>query len=116
MTTQSVSIQIMQALLNDLRGAGKDAAMADFDIAPALSDWASRLETAIATLQAADATCDGQDAVRLDWLMSRDNRSIRVQGNGNNWSVLDCSNGLTFITRDQPSARAAIDAAIALSL
>lgn len=56
---------------------------------------------------------DARDAARLDWLTDRANRNLRVQGDRDNWSVLDCANGLVFVTRNQPSARAAIDAAIA---
>lgn len=49
------------------------------------------------------------DAERLEWVVSA--RNMRVQGSGDSWSVLDCSNGLTFAVRNAPTMRAAIDAA-----
>lgn len=52
-----------------------------------------------------------RDAGRLDWVIA--NRNLRVQGKGANWMVLDCRDGLTFITQDHSTPREAIDAAIA---
>lgn len=55
------------------------------------------------------------DTTRLEWLVigvGRD-KAARVMGNDKNgWSVCDCSNGLTFMSRGCPSFRAAIDEAM----
>jgi hypothetical protein len=51
------------------------------------------------------------DTERLDWVLL--NRNFRVQGNdAKGWCILDCSKGLTFITKGHPTARLAIDAAM----
>jgi len=50
------------------------------------------------------------DGQRLDFIVARPH--LRIAGsNDRGWSVMDCSNGLTFVVRNQPTFRAAIDAA-----
>ncbi len=54
-----------------------------------------------------------EESARLDWLLT--NRNYRVQGSdAKGWFVLDCGNGLTFITRGHATPRDAIDAAMAI--
>ena len=51
-----------------------------------------------------------EDAARLDWVVK--NRNLRVQGSDESgWVVLDCGDGLTFVTQGHSTYRAAIDAA-----
>lgn len=53
------------------------------------------------------------DTERLDWLLDRRNSMLKVQGTDERgWSVLDQSNGLTFVARGLPTSRAAIDTAM----
>lgn len=71
----------------------------------------AELEAARAAAMA-EAAKDRADAERLDWVLSHPYH--RVQGNDKTgWAVMDCSNGLTFVVRNEGSAREAIDAAIA---
>ena len=54
---------------------------------------------------------DALDGERLDWVIEHRSH-YRVQGSDKNgWYVLDCSNGLQFITDKHPTPRQAIDAA-----
>jgi hypothetical protein len=54
---------------------------------------------------------DALDGERLDWVIEHRSH-YRVQGSDKNgWYVLDCSNGLQFITAKHPTPRQAIDAA-----
>lgn len=54
-----------------------------------------------------------KDTARLDFVMNRENRHLRVQGDDvNGWCVLDCGNGLEFIVRHANTYREAIDRAI----
>jgi hypothetical protein len=55
-----------------------------------------------------------KDSARLDWVIR--NRDMRVQGDDHRgWHVLDCSDGLTFVVREEGSFRSAIDAAMEAS-
>ncbi|NID14384.1 hypothetical protein [Luteibacter yeojuensis] len=51
------------------------------------------------------------DAERLDWLARHPTMSIHGSDERGSWSVIDGSNGLTFASRNEPTYRAAIDAA-----
>lgn len=55
-----------------------------------------------------------QDSVRLAWVI--ENSMVRVQGSDERgWMVLDCSNGLTFLTKEKhKSYNEAIDEAMAI--
>lgn len=58
-----------------------------------------------------EATLHAQD--RLAWII--ENRHLRVQGTDERgWSVLDCSNGLTFLVEKADSYVEAIDEAMKL--
>jgi len=51
------------------------------------------------------------DTERLDWILS--NRMYRVKGSDlHGWAVLDCSDGLEYLTEKHATSRDAIDAAI----
>jgi hypothetical protein len=55
------------------------------------------------------------DADRLEWLIEGGGarKAAKVMGsNERGWSVCDCSDGLTFISRGLPTMREAIDAAM----
>lgn len=55
------------------------------------------------------------DTARLEWLVIGRGRekSAKVMGSDKNgWSVCDCSDGLTFMSRGCPSFRSAIDEAM----
>jgi len=52
-----------------------------------------------------------KDAGRLEWVVK--NKQMRVQGRDDSWFVLDCGNGLTFVTDRKLTYREAIDTAMA---
>lgn len=51
-----------------------------------------------------------RDAARLDWVIAHS--AYRVMGRERSWSVMDCSNGLTFLVQGSPTSRDAIDVAM----
>lgn len=68
------------------------------------------LQTRVAELERENAELR-KDAERLDWVIC--NRDMRVQGDDSRgWHVFDCSDGLTFVVREEGSFRSAIDSAM----
>ncbi len=73
-------------------------------------DARAALVQAIDALQRENAELR-KDTKRLDWVIC--NRDMRVQGDDSRgWHVLDCSDGLTFVVREEGSFRSAIDSAM----
>lgn len=55
-----------------------------------------------------------QDSARLDIMIANEGHWHITQGRTTSkWSIMDCSNGLTFLVREANTSREAIDAAIA---
>jgi hypothetical protein len=60
-------------------------------------------------------TSDLNDSARLEWLVTGTGavKASRVMGSDERgWSVCDCSDGLTFLSRGLPTWREAIDKAM----
>lgn len=56
-----------------------------------------------------------QDTARLEWLVIGTGKKLAAHISGSDqrgWAVMDCSDGLTFLSRNRPTWRDAIDEAM----